>query len=186
MYEVTFHSRGGQGAKSAVMLLGKIFANLDKFIQAFPEYGPERQGAPVRTFLRVADRPINIKSGIETNDLMIFLDDSLFSEDKIKNIKEKGVVIINTNKEISISRQDLSLFTIDATKVALKIIKRNVPNIGIMAFFPFLLKEINENNFKKDLEELLSHKYNKDIVKNNLKIYDEIKKTVGEKYAKKI
>lgn len=186
MYEITFHSRGGQGAKSAVMLLGKIFSQLDKNIQAFPEYGPEREGAPVRTFLRISEEEINIKSSIESNDMMIFLDDSLFSEEKIDLLKENGILIINTGSEIQLKRKDVKLYLMDITKVALKIINRNVPNIGLMAYFPFLMKEINEQKFKKDLEELLSHKYSKEIVEKNMKTYDEIKKQIGEKYGKKI
>ena len=186
MYEITFHSRGGQGAKSAVMLLGKIFSKLDKNIQAFPEYGPEREGAPVRTFLRISEKEINIKSGIEVNDMMVFLDDSLFSEEKIDSLKENGILVINTSLKFDLKRNDIKLYLMDVTKVALKIINRNVPNIGLMAFFPFLMKEINEKVFKKDLLELLALKYNKDIVDKNMKTYEEIKKQIGEKYGKKV
>lgn len=182
MYEITFYSRGGQGAKSAVMFLGEIFSKLGKYVQAFPEYGPERQGAPIRAYARISDKEIKVNSQIEKPNLMIFLDVSLFEESKIESLKSGGVLILNTSKNIEIKRKDIKVYHLDATKISLDLLKRNVPNVPIMAFFPFLMEEISFEEFKAEIKILLEGKFRDEIVELNLKALDRAHKEIGDLY----
>ncbi|MEA2054464.1 MAG: 2-oxoacid:acceptor oxidoreductase family protein [Candidatus Thermoplasmatota archaeon] len=124
MYEVRFHGRGGQGAVTAANILSVAAFSEGKYIQAFPIFGVERRGAPVAAFLRMDDKPIDIKYQIYEPDAVIIQDTSLI-ELKEANVggglKAGGKVIINTKRKPSeFDIGDAKIYTVDATEIALE------------------------------------------------------------------
>lgn len=100
MIEIRWHGRGGQGAKTAAMLFAETAIEEGKFAQGFPEYGPERMGAPVKGFTRIDDKPIRIHSGIENPRVVVVLDQTLLETiDVTEGMPEDGILIINTEKK---------------------------------------------------------------------------------------
>jgi len=100
--EIRWHGRGGQGAKTAALLFGEAALDTGMYIQAFPEYGPERTGAPVQSFNRLSKKPIRIHSGITNPDIVLVLDPTLVKKvNVLEGLPEDGVIIINTSKSVS-------------------------------------------------------------------------------------
>ena len=99
--EIRWHARGGQGAKTASLLFAEAMLELGKYIQAFPDYGPERTGAPIRAYNRISNKPIRNYSAVTSPDMVIVLDPTLLKNpNTIVGIKEDGVIIINTEKKV--------------------------------------------------------------------------------------
>ena len=138
LIEIRWHGRGGQGAKTAALLLADAALASGKYIQAFPEYGPERMGAPVASFNRLADEPITIHSGVSEPKIVIVLDITLIKTVDVTNgLPQDGVLIINTAKSPSEIRKELNIsgrkiFTVDASKIALETIKKDIPNTPLL------------------------------------------------------
>ena len=136
--EIRWHGRGGQGAKTAATLIGQIALHEGKYGQGFPEYGPERMGAPIRGYTRISEAPITQHCAIEHPDIVMVLDATLMDTvDVCENIKEGGVVIINTNMAIpdvraKLSNDSVEVWTVDATQIALDEIGRPIPNTPMM------------------------------------------------------
>lgn len=137
--EIRWHGRGGQGAKTAALLFGEAALETGKFIQAFPEYGPERMGAPVTAFNRLSDEPIYSHSGIKTPDIVVVLDSSLIDPARVvEGLKDNGILLINTTETPDELRKRLNLpstikvYTVDASKIAFETIGRNVPNTPML------------------------------------------------------
>ena len=101
MIEIRWHGRGGQGAKTASLLLADIAFNTGKYIQGFPEYGPERMGAPLTAYNRISDTRIRIHSNIYEPDYVVIVDDTLIGTiDVLEGLKKDGAILINTNENI--------------------------------------------------------------------------------------
>ena len=99
MIEIRWHGRGGQGAKTASLLLADAAFNTGKYIQGFPEYGPERMGAPITAYNRISANPIPIHSNIYEPDYVVVVDDTLLEVvDVTAGLKEEGAIVINTTK----------------------------------------------------------------------------------------
>ena len=95
--EIRWHGRGGQGAKTAALLLADAAFKTGQYVQGFPEYGPERMGAPITAYNRIGREPIRVHSNIYTPDLVMVVDETLLhAVDVTAGLKEKGAVIINT------------------------------------------------------------------------------------------
>ena len=122
--EIRWHGRGGQGAKTAALLFADAALSLGMYIQAFPEYGPERMGAPVQSFNRLAKNPITIHCGITSPKIVVVLDPTLMaSVDVTSGLLENGSIIVNTSKSPAEIRAELGLkkgkvYTVDASKIA--------------------------------------------------------------------
>ena len=99
LIEIRWHGRGGQGAKTASLLLADAAFNTGKYIQGFPEYGPERMGAPITAYNRISNNPIVIHSNIYEPDYVVVVDDSLLETVNVSaGLKEDGAIVINTVK----------------------------------------------------------------------------------------
>lgn len=123
MIEIRWHGRGGQGAVTSVELLALAAIAEGKYAQGFPSFGPERRGAPVMAFNRVADKPIKIRSGIYEPDVVVVLDPSLIGlVNVLEGLKKNGLLIVNTSKSPDEIRKQLNykgrLATVDATTIA--------------------------------------------------------------------
>ncbi|MFH1096125.1 MAG: 2-oxoacid:acceptor oxidoreductase family protein [Candidatus Desantisbacteria bacterium] len=133
-----WHGRGGQGAKTAAILLADAALGEGKFVQAFPEYGHERMGAPVQSYNRLSDKPITIHCGVKSPQIVAVLDPSLIGTIDVTNgLPDNGVLIINTAKSPQQMRQELGLegrrlFTIDASGISKKTLGREIPNTPML------------------------------------------------------
>ena len=109
LIEIRWHGRGGQGAKTASLLLADAAFNTGKYIQGFPEYGPERMGAPITAYNRISDTPIRVHSNIYDPDYVVVVDDTLLQGVDVTNgLKENGAILINSNKTPEQLRQYLN------------------------------------------------------------------------------
>jgi pyruvate ferredoxin oxidoreductase gamma subunit len=137
MVEIRFHGRGGQGAVTSVELLALAAINQGKFAQGFPSFGPERRGAPVLAFCRVDDRHIRLRCKIVTPDVVVILDPSLIRIQKpAADLKENGVIILNTNKSPEEVRREYgfkqTLALVDANKVAKEVLGVPIVNTTML------------------------------------------------------
>ncbi|MEG2588083.1 MAG: 2-oxoacid:acceptor oxidoreductase family protein, partial [Cetobacterium sp.] len=139
LIEIRWHGRGGQGAKTASLLLADAAFNTGKYIQGFPEYGPERMGAPITAYNRISDIPITVHSNIYKPDYVVVVDDSLLEcVDVTSGLKETGAIIINTTKTSEILKQYLKgyngeIYTIDAKTISEQTLGRYFPNTPMLA-----------------------------------------------------
>ncbi|MDZ7374009.1 MAG: 2-oxoacid:acceptor oxidoreductase family protein [candidate division KSB1 bacterium] len=187
MTEIRWHGRGGQGAKTAALLLAEAAIDVGRYAQAFPEYGPERTGAPVRAFTRISDKPIRLHSPIENPDTVVVLDPTLLEVvDVTEGLAENGAVIINTSasKEetaAKLSRQDrVRLYVIDATKLALETIGRPIPNTVMLGALVGATDVLPFDVLVEDLRHMFSKKFSASIAEMNVeavrRAYEEVKK----------
>lgn len=135
--EIRWHGRGGQGAKTAALMLAETAAEVGKYVQGFPEYGPERMGAPILAFNRISDEPIHIHSNVINPHIVVVLDATLLGPNVTKGVPDDGIYVINTPKSPEEVRKILKLeggkiFTVDANKIALETIGRAIPNTPMM------------------------------------------------------
>jgi len=134
LMEIRWHGRGGQGAKTAATMVAEAALDEGKYSQGFPEYGPERMGAPIRGYTRIAEVPIRLHCPINHPDIVVVLDATLLeTEDVADGLKEDGAIIVNTSDTPAEVRAKLGVdhgkvFTLDATTIAIETIGRAIPN----------------------------------------------------------
>jgi pyruvate ferredoxin oxidoreductase gamma subunit len=134
MTEIRWHARGGQGAVTAAKMVAELALGQGKYFQAFPEYGPERSGAPIVAFTRVSDEPIQVYCGVEHPGIVAVLDPSLLSTiDVTKGSPEDAIVLVNSDVSPAELRKQYGLkggrlFTVAATHIAIDTIRRPIPN----------------------------------------------------------
>ena len=187
MVEIRWHGRGGQGAKTAAILFADAAMSSGKFVQAFPEYGPERMGAPVQSFDRLSDEPITLHCGITSPDIVAILDPTLITTvDVTSGVKDDGIIIINTSLSPAEIRKEMGIkgkkiFTIDASGISKSTLGREIPNtpmLGALIKVSGLL-EIKSvlDDTKKKLEKKFSSK--PELIEGNIqaikRAYEEVK-----------
>jgi len=137
IFEIIFHARGGQGAKTAAELLAQAALREEKFVQAFPDFGPERTGAPIKTFVRVSNEPIKTHEPVVDPDVVVILDETLLGIiDTTKNLDENESMIVNTTSDRETVKQKTgyigNIYPIDATGLSLEIVGEPRPNTAIL------------------------------------------------------
>jgi len=163
--EIRWHARGGQGAKTASELLADTAFNTGKFVQGFPEYGPERMGAPITAYNRIADAKIRIHSNIYEPDFAVVLDETLIDVvDCTAGLKESGAIVVNTSKTPDEIRAGLGGYkgkvcTIDARAISEDCIGRYFPNTPMLAAIIKVSGVVDEATFLHDMETSLKHKF---------------------------
>ncbi|MDI6900743.1 MAG: 2-oxoacid:acceptor oxidoreductase family protein [Anaerosomatales bacterium] len=182
--EIRWHARAGQGAVTAAKLVAETALELDQYIQAMPEYGPERMGAPIQAFTRISPQPIEIHCNIENPNVVVVLDESLLATvDVARGVTEDGVVIVNTCKTPGQIRTELGLDSgkvacIDASGIALDTLKRDIPNtpmIGALAKATglFDLRPVIDH-----LQKTFGKKFTQDVIDANVacvtRAYEEV------------
>ena len=188
LVEIRWHGRGGQGAKTASLLLADAAFNTGKYIQGFPEYGPERMGAPITAYNRISDKPIRIHSNIYEPDYVVVVDDSLLeSVDVTAGLKEDGAIVINTTKDADYLKTALKgykgkIFTIDARKVSMETLGRYFPNTPMLAAIVKVSKVMDEKDFLEDMQGYFKHKFAKkpEVIEGNMKALEMALKEVKE------
>ncbi|MBL7206074.1 MAG: pyruvate ferredoxin oxidoreductase subunit gamma [Candidatus Aenigmarchaeota archaeon] len=158
MIEVRVHGRGGQGGVTFVELLAKA-AGLDgKYVQAFPSFGPERTGAPVKAFCRIDNIPVTLRSQIYSPDFVVVLDPSLLDlPEVIEGIKPETVIIVNSDKGIELNIKN-KVYTIDATKLAMEILGRPITNTAMLGAFIKVLGLVKLESVLKTIDEKFPEK----------------------------
>jgi len=156
MTEILWHGRGGQGAFTAARILGAAysFKGENFFALAFPSFGPERRGAPIRAFTKLSDKPIHSRSEIRTSDYIVFLDDTLFSQDALSGLKENGKIILNTAKNYEHPR----VITIDATSIASEILGLPIANTVMLGTLAALYNSISVSDIEFAIERTMPQK----------------------------
>lgn len=182
--EIRWHGRGGQGAKTAATLMGEVAIAEGKFGQGFPEYGPERMGAPIKGFTRISDESINQHCAIEHPDVVVVLDPTLLdSVDVCENVKDGAVVIVNTNQDgkavmDKLSCSDIKLFLVNATQIAMDEIGRPIPNTPMMGALVKATGVLQLETVNKDLAKKFGKKFAQKIIDGNLnavkRAYEEV------------
>ncbi len=177
LVEIRWHGRGGQGAKTASLLLADAAFNTGKYIQGFPEYGPERMGAPITAYNRISDNPIRIHSNIYEPDYVVVVDDTLLeSVDVTAGLKQDGAIVINTTKGKDYLTKVLrgysgSVYTIDARKVSLETLGKYFPNTPMLAAIVKVASIMEEKDFLEDMKGSFGHKFAKkpEVIEGNMK-----------------
>ena len=177
MIEIRWHGRGGQGAKTASLLLADAAFNTGKYIQGFPEYGPERMGAPITAYNRISKTPITIHSNIYEPDYVVVVDDTLLeSVDVTAGLKSSGAIVINTTKSAKKLKEELkgysgSIYTIDARKISEEALGRYFPNTPMLAAIVKVSGIMSDEDLLNDMEGSFKHKFAKkpEVIDGNMK-----------------
>ena len=177
MIEIRWHGRGGQGAKTASLLLADAAFNTGKYIQGFPEYGPERMGAPITAYNRISDEPITIHSNIYYPDYVVVVDDTLLeSVDVTSGLKEDGAILINTTKPEDVLKKELKgykgdVYTLDARKISLETLGRYFPNTPMLAGIVKISGIMTDEELIEDMKGSFKHKFAKkpEVIEGNMK-----------------
>ena len=177
LIEIRWHGRGGQGAKTASLLLADAAFNTGKYIQGFPEYGPERMGAPITAYNRISDKPITIHSNIYEPDYVVVVDDTLLSSVPVTDgLKKEGAIVINTTKTPEELKKLLkgyegNIYTIDARKVSIEALGKYFPNTPMLAAIVKVTGIMTDEELLADMQNSFKHKFAKkpEVIDGNMK-----------------
>jgi len=178
LIEVRFHGRGGQGAKTAAQLLAETALGEGMYIQAFPEYGPERSGAPMVAFTRISDEPINLHCGVTSPGVVVVIDPTIMETvDVTEGLGDGGILIVNTQEKPEAIRQKAKfkkgeVFTVDATQISLDTLGRPMPNTPMLGALIKATGIINLKNLEEDLRKKFLKKIGEKAVKGNIDAID--------------
>jgi pyruvate ferredoxin oxidoreductase gamma subunit len=187
MLEIRWHGRGGQGAVTASKVLAEAAMAEGKQIQAFPEYGSERQGAPIKAFTRISDHPITVHSQVTNPQVVVVLDPSLLGlVDVTEGMPDRGVLVINTPEDPKTVREKIKLkgrtvYTVDATGISIKHLGKAIPNtpmIGALVKAISVQMPLNIDNIAADFAKKFAGKFHPDIVKGNVESIKEAHESV--------
>ena len=163
--EIRWHGRGGQGAKTASLLLADVAFSTGLYIQGFPEYGPERMGAPITAYNRLSDEPLRVHSNIYEPDYVAVVDETLLTAvDVTAGLKKDGAIIINTAKNPEevlplLKGYEGKIYTIDAAKISVATIGKNIPNTPMLAAVVKASGVMDEQSFLDNMQASLKHKF---------------------------
>lgn len=175
--EIRWHGRGGQGAKTAALLLADVAFKIGKQVQGFPEYGPERMGAPITAYNRISDRVIRVHSNIYNPDYVVVVDETLLHTVAVtRGLNPAGAIIVNTKKspeEIAplLSPYNGRIVTIDARKISEEALGKYFPNSPMLAAVVAVTEMIPKDVFLKEMKNSYEHKFAKkpEVIEGNMK-----------------
>ena len=175
--EIRWHGRGGQGAKTAALLLADVAFKTGAYVQGFPEYGPERMGAPITAYNRISRDEIRVHSNIYTPDLVVVVDETLLhSVDVTAGLKEDGAIIINTPQK----KEDIlpllngykgRVYTVDARRISVDTLGKNFPNSPMLAAAVAVSGVMDRASFIREMRTSYEHKFAKkpEVIEGNMK-----------------
>ncbi|MDP8246805.1 MAG: 2-oxoacid:acceptor oxidoreductase family protein [Candidatus Tritonobacter lacicola] len=185
MLEIRWHGRGGQGAKTAADFIASCSIKEGKYSQGFPDYGPERMGAPIRGFTRISEEPIRLHCPIDRPDIVVVLDETILdSVDVTAGLPDDGVLIVNTQDSPGDLRRKhgieaARIYTLDATKIAFDEIGRPIPNTPMVGALVKITGILGLDGVIEVLKEEFKPKFNESIIEGNLKAvrraYEEVR-----------
>jgi pyruvate ferredoxin oxidoreductase gamma subunit len=184
MIEIRIHGRGGQGAKSAAQLIVEAALDQGKQVQAFPEYGPERTGAPMKTYARISDRPITTYEPVLEPDTVLVIDPTLIGQvDVTQGICKDSILIVNTVDSPAVMRKKTGfpgrICTVDATGISIDLLGRNIPNTPMIGALIKATGVIGMEYVEKRVEGMFLKKIGREKTDANInaikRAYDEVK-----------
>lgn len=180
MLEVRWHGRGGQGAWTASELLARAAIHEGKYVQSFPEFGPERMGAPVTAFTRISTQPIKIHSAIYEPDVVVVLDATLVKTVPVtQGLAKNGNLIINSKETPNEAKKMLKdyegkVWTVPATEIAIKILGAPITSTAMLGALARVSNAVNLESIKKAVEE----RFRRDVAEKNFAVIKEAYKEV--------
>ena len=186
--EIRWHGRGGQGAKTAALLLADVAFKTGCCVQGFPEYGPERMGAPITAFNRISDDRIRVHSNIYDPDFVAVVDETLLHSVHVTDgLKEDGALIVNTPKSSREIRCMLRgyrgrIITVDARRISEKTLGKNFPNTPMLAATAAVTGIMSREDFLREMRLSFQHKFAKkpEVIRGNMEAlemaYDRVEK----------
>ncbi|MBI5560395.1 MAG: 2-oxoacid:acceptor oxidoreductase family protein [Deltaproteobacteria bacterium] len=179
--EIRWHGRAQQGVVTAAKLLGEAALREGKYVQAFPDFGPERMGAPVRAFNRLSTEPIRLHCGVKNPDVVIIVDPTLIAGGGVSQsplldgMKEDTVFIVNTPKGAAGMRGALGLkngegkvYTVDASRISLEKIGRHLPNTAMLGALAKVTNVVEMSALIENFKENYSKKFSPKVVEGNI------------------
>lgn len=175
--EIRWHGRGGQGAKTAALLLADVAFKTGKYVQGFPEYGPERMGAPITAYNRISAEPITVHSNIYNPDYVVVVDETLLESIHVTNgLKKEGAIIVNTERSTDEIKPLLrgyegAVYTVDAKKISIEALGKNFPNSPMLAATVAVSKVMDKEEFLTEMRASFQHKFAKkpEVIDGNMK-----------------
>jgi 2-oxoacid:acceptor oxidoreductase gamma subunit (pyruvate/2-ketoisovalerate family) len=173
--EFRWHGRGGQGSWTASEVLARTAIYEGKYIQSFPEFGPERMGAPVTAFTRISTEPIRIHCAVYEPDVVVVLDPSLLKTVPVTSgVGENGIIIINSADEPAKVREALKtdkgkLWTIPATQIALKILGLPITNTAMLGTVARATAVVSLESIERTIKE----RFRPDLAEKNFAVIKE-------------
>ena len=183
--EITWHGRGGQGAKTASLLLADVAFSTGMYVQGFPEYGPERMGAPITAYNRLSNEDIRVHSNIYYPDYVVVVDETLLeSVDVTAGLKKEGGIIVNTSKSADEIRPLLKgyegrVITVDARRISVEALGKYFPNSPMLAAVVKVSGVMDEQKFLDEMEASYKHKFahKPEVIEGNM---NALKMTLAE------
>ena len=186
LIEVRWHGRGGQGVVTGSNLLARAMISEGKYAQHFPEFGPERAGAPVKAYTRISDEPIEIHCGVYEPDMVIIIDPmmSRSPQDYVYGLKKEGDIFLNhpggDEKIIEwVKNAGFKLHILDARKISLEEVSREIYNVPMLA----AMLKVRELCDLSTLEKVLAERFSGRVLEMNLKLVrrasEEVETLVG-------
>ncbi len=174
--EIRWHGRGGQGAKTAALLLADVAFNKGLYVQGFPEYGPERMGAPITAYNRLSHKEIRAHSNIYNPDYVVVVDETLLhTVDVTKGLSEQGGILINTDKPkeeiVSLLKgYKGNVYVLDARRISIEALGRYFPNSPMLAGIVKITGIMDKDEFLSQMEASYQHKFAKkpEVIKGNM------------------
>ncbi len=184
--EIRWHGRGGQGAKTAALLLAEVAFQTGKFVQGFPEYGPERMGAPITAYDRISDKEIRTHSNIYEPDYVVVVDETLLKDiDVAAGLKEDGAILVNSSRPAAevaamIRNYNGRVHVIDAGKISLETLGKNIPNTPLLAAIIKIADIMDEELFMSKMRASFEHKFasKPEVIEGNMKALEMALKEV--------
>ncbi|MGN0434480.1 MAG: 2-oxoacid:acceptor oxidoreductase family protein [Bilifractor sp.] len=186
--EIRWHGRGGQGAKTAALLLADVCFKTGAYVQGFPEYGPERMGAPITAFNRISRMPIRVHSNIYDPDYVVVVDETLLHAVYVTDgLKEDGAIIVNTPKTPDEIRPLLRgyqgrVVTVDAREISEKALGKNFPNTPMLAAAVAVSRVMDKDSFVANMRASFQHKFAKkpEVIDGNMQALEDAFRAVGD------
>jgi pyruvate ferredoxin oxidoreductase gamma subunit len=182
--EVRWHGRGGQGAKTASYVLAIAAAEQGWDVQAFPEYGAERRGAPMKSYVRISDAPIRLRCGVRHPQIVIVLDPSLVvSENVTDGLEDGAIVIVNTSESPEsvrpkLQNQNVKLYTVDATQISVDTIGRQMPNTPMLGALARVSDVVSVEGAQAAVRKQLGTRLRQEVLDANMdairRAYEEV------------
>ncbi len=184
MVQIRWHGRAGQGVVTASQLLAETMAREGMHVQAFPNFGAEKRGAPISAFTRISKEKIRVHNEVYKPDMVVVVDPTLIGlVDIAHGTDEHTLFLFNAPFEPAKIKEKLGLasnkvYAVDATTIALEEIGRAIPNVPMLAALLHVTGMLPTEKIKKSVEELLSARFKKEVVEANLRTIDRAIKEV--------
>lgn len=177
LIEIRWHGRGGQGAKTAALLLADVAFSTGMYVQGFPEYGPERMGAPITAYNRLSSKVIRTHSNIYEPDYVVVVDETLLDSVNVTDgLKKDGAIVINTSRPKEellpkLNGYEGKVYTIDARKISIEALGKYFPNSPMLAAIVKVSNVMEEERFLEEMRKSYAHKFasKPEVIEGNMK-----------------